>query len=34
MEKLIDKMMVADFTTYSRSDLNRAFEDDNQVLEK
>ncbi|KAI5089780.1 vacuolar protein sorting-associated protein 54, partial [Silurus meridionalis] len=34
MEKLIDKMMVADFTTYSRSDLNRSFEDDNQVLEK
>ncbi|KAF4075438.1 hypothetical protein AMELA_G00234400 [Ameiurus melas] len=34
MEKLIDKMMVADFTTYSRSDLNRAFEDDNQVPEK
>ncbi|KAM9454475.1 vacuolar protein sorting-associated protein 54 isoform 1-T1 [Clarias gariepinus] len=34
MEKLIDKMMVADFTTYSRSDLNRTFEDDNQVLEK
>ncbi|XP_034155943.2 vacuolar protein sorting-associated protein 54 [Pangasianodon hypophthalmus] len=34
MEKLIDKMMVADFTTYSRSDLSRTFEDDNQVLEK
>ncbi|XP_030636024.1 vacuolar protein sorting-associated protein 54 [Chanos chanos] len=34
MEKLIDKMMVADFTTYARSDLNRTFEDDNQVLEK
>ncbi|TSK18080.1 Vacuolar protein sorting-associated protein 54 [Bagarius yarrelli] len=34
MEKLIDKMMVADFTAYSRSDLNRAFEDDSQVLEK
>ncbi|XP_037399508.1 vacuolar protein sorting-associated protein 54 isoform X2 [Pygocentrus nattereri] len=34
MEKLIDKMMVADFTTYSRSDLNRSFEDDSQVLEK
>ncbi|XP_035390561.1 vacuolar protein sorting-associated protein 54 [Electrophorus electricus] len=34
MEKLIDKMMVADFTTYSRSDLNRSFEEDNQVLEK
>ncbi|XP_022530211.2 vacuolar protein sorting-associated protein 54 isoform X2 [Astyanax mexicanus] len=34
MEKLIDKMIVADFTTYSRSDLNRSFEDDSQVLEK
>ncbi|XP_076845410.1 vacuolar protein sorting-associated protein 54 [Brachyhypopomus gauderio] len=34
MEKLIDKMMVADFTTYVRSDLNRSFEEDNQVLEK
>uniref|UniRef100_A0A8C9QQQ5 Vacuolar protein sorting-associated protein 54 n=1 Tax=Scleropages formosus TaxID=113540 RepID=A0A8C9QQQ5_SCLFO len=34
MEKLIDKMMVADFTTYARSDLGRPLEEDTQVLEK
>ncbi|XP_016139823.1 vacuolar protein sorting-associated protein 54-like [Sinocyclocheilus grahami] len=34
MERLIDKMMVADFSTYTQSDLNRAFEEDSQVLEK
>ncbi|XP_062866446.1 vacuolar protein sorting-associated protein 54 [Trichomycterus rosablanca] len=34
MEKLIDKMMVADFTTYARGDLNRTFEEDSQVPEK
>ncbi|KAI1896904.1 hypothetical protein AGOR_G00099670 [Albula goreensis] len=34
MEKLIDKMMIADFTTYARSDLNRPLEEDAQVLEK
>ena len=34
MERLIDKMMVADFSTYAKSDLNRPFEEDSQVLEK
>ncbi|XP_062404867.1 vacuolar protein sorting-associated protein 54 isoform X3 [Sardina pilchardus] len=34
MERLIDKMMVADFITYAKSDLNRPFEEDSQVLEK
>ncbi|XP_051559403.1 vacuolar protein sorting-associated protein 54-like isoform X2 [Myxocyprinus asiaticus] len=34
MERLIDKMMVADFSTYAQSDLNRPFEEDIQVLEK
>lgn len=34
MERLIDKMMVADFSTYAQSDLNRPFEEDSQVLEK
>ncbi|XP_006638666.1 vacuolar protein sorting-associated protein 54 [Lepisosteus oculatus] len=34
LEKLIDKMMIADFTTYARSDLNRPLEDEGQVLEK
>ncbi|KAL2086982.1 hypothetical protein ACEWY4_018041 [Coilia grayii] len=34
MERLIDKMMVADFTTYAKSDLNRPFEDEGQILEK
>ncbi|MBN3304831.1 VPS54 protein, partial [Amia calva] len=34
LEKLIDKMMIADFITYARSDLNRPLEDECQVLEK
>nr|XP_055060178.1 vacuolar protein sorting-associated protein 54 isoform X2 [Misgurnus anguillicaudatus] len=34
MERLIDKMMVADFSTYAQSDLNRPCEEDAQVLEK
>ncbi|XP_048051891.1 vacuolar protein sorting-associated protein 54 isoform X1 [Megalobrama amblycephala] len=34
MERLIDKMMVADFSTYAQSDLNRPFEEDSQVMEK
>uniref|UniRef100_A0A8C8DE13 Vacuolar protein sorting-associated protein 54 n=1 Tax=Oncorhynchus tshawytscha TaxID=74940 RepID=A0A8C8DE13_ONCTS len=34
MEKLIDKMMVGDFSMYSRSDLNRSLEDDGLVMEK
>uniref|UniRef100_A0A8C7H587 Vacuolar protein sorting-associated protein 54 n=1 Tax=Oncorhynchus kisutch TaxID=8019 RepID=A0A8C7H587_ONCKI len=34
MEKLIDKMMVEDFSMYSRSDLSRSLEDDGQVMEK
>ncbi|XP_023680859.1 vacuolar protein sorting-associated protein 54 isoform X1 [Paramormyrops kingsleyae] len=34
MEKLIDKMMIADFTTYARSDLGRPLEEDIQVLER
>ncbi|XP_073698637.1 vacuolar protein sorting-associated protein 54-like [Garra rufa] len=34
MERLIDKMMVADFSTYAQSDLNRPFEEDSQVVEK
>jgi len=34
MERLIDKMMVADFSTYAQSDLNRPFEEDIQVMEK
>ncbi|KAJ8394189.1 hypothetical protein AAFF_G00049940 [Aldrovandia affinis] len=34
MEKLIDKMMIADFSTYARSDLDRPLEEDTQVLEK
>uniref|UniRef100_A0A673GGY4 Vacuolar protein sorting-associated protein 54 n=1 Tax=Sinocyclocheilus rhinocerous TaxID=307959 RepID=A0A673GGY4_9TELE len=34
MERLIDKMMVADFSMYAQSDLSRPFEEDSQVLEK
>uniref|UniRef100_A0A2I3TT67 Vacuolar protein sorting-associated protein 54 n=1 Tax=Pan troglodytes TaxID=9598 RepID=A0A2I3TT67_PANTR len=34
LEKLIDKMMIAEFSTYSHSDLNRPLEDDCQVLEE
>uniref|UniRef100_A0A8C6BV30 Vacuolar protein sorting-associated protein 54 n=1 Tax=Monodon monoceros TaxID=40151 RepID=A0A8C6BV30_MONMO len=34
LEKLIDKMMIAEFSTYSHSDLNRPLEDDCQILEE
>ncbi|KAL8173297.1 UNVERIFIED_CONTAM: Vacuolar protein sorting-associated protein 54, partial [Gekko kuhli] len=34
LEKLIDKMMVAEFSTYARSDLNRPLEDECQILEE
>ncbi|MEQ2306716.1 Vacuolar protein sorting-associated protein 54 [Ameca splendens] len=34
LEKLIDKMMVEDFTMYARSDLNRSLKEEPQVLEK
>ncbi|KAM4771510.1 vacuolar protein sorting-associated protein 54 [Rhinophrynus dorsalis] len=34
LEKLIDKMIIADFTTYARIDLNRPFEDDFHVVEE
>ncbi|XP_044045393.1 vacuolar protein sorting-associated protein 54 isoform X2 [Siniperca chuatsi] len=34
LEKLIDKMMVEDFSMYARSDLNRSLRDEPQVLEK
>uniref|UniRef100_A0A3Q0RWH7 Vacuolar protein sorting-associated protein 54 n=1 Tax=Amphilophus citrinellus TaxID=61819 RepID=A0A3Q0RWH7_AMPCI len=34
LEKLIDKMMVEDFSMYTRSDLNRSLRDEPQVLEK
>ncbi|ELW63321.1 Vacuolar protein sorting-associated protein 54 [Tupaia chinensis] len=34
LEKLIDKMMIAEFSTYSHNDLNRPLEDDCQVLEE
>ncbi|XP_007476814.1 vacuolar protein sorting-associated protein 54 isoform X1 [Monodelphis domestica] len=34
LEKLIDKMMIAEFSTYSHSDLNRLLEDDCQILEE
>ncbi|XP_069023152.1 vacuolar protein sorting-associated protein 54 isoform X1 [Embiotoca jacksoni] len=34
LEKLIDKMMVEDFSMYARSDLNRSLRDEQQVLEK
>ncbi|NXU70741.1 VPS54 protein, partial [Oreotrochilus melanogaster] len=34
LEKLIDKMMIAEFSTYARNDLNRPLEDDCQVLEE
>ncbi|XP_078261821.1 vacuolar protein sorting-associated protein 54 isoform X2 [Rhinoraja longicauda] len=33
LERLIDKMMIADFSTYAHSDLNRPLEDD-QMLEE
>uniref|UniRef100_A0A3P8SED1 Vacuolar protein sorting-associated protein 54 n=1 Tax=Amphiprion percula TaxID=161767 RepID=A0A3P8SED1_AMPPE len=34
LEKLIDKMMVEDFSMYSHSDLSRSLKDEPQVLEK
>ncbi|ELK14667.1 Vacuolar protein sorting-associated protein 54 [Pteropus alecto] len=34
LEKLIDKMMIAEFSSYSHSDLNRPLEDDRQILEE
>ncbi|XP_070711479.1 vacuolar protein sorting-associated protein 54 [Pempheris klunzingeri] len=34
LEKLIDKMMVEEFSMYARSDLNRSLRDEPQVLEK
>ncbi|XP_066495027.1 vacuolar protein sorting-associated protein 54 [Tiliqua scincoides] len=34
LEKLIDKMMIAEFSTYARSDLNRPLEEECQVLEE
>ncbi|XP_053568049.1 vacuolar protein sorting-associated protein 54 isoform X2 [Bombina bombina] len=34
LEKLIDKMIIAEFTSYVRSDLNRPLEDDLHVLEE
>lgn len=34
LEKLIDKMMVEDFSMYARSDLNRSLKDEPQILEK
>ncbi|KAM4694569.1 vacuolar protein sorting-associated protein 54 isoform 1-T2 [Discoglossus pictus] len=34
VEKLIDKMIIAEFTSYARSDLNRPLEDDFQVVEE
>ncbi|XP_029024932.1 vacuolar protein sorting-associated protein 54 isoform X2 [Betta splendens] len=34
LEKLIDKMMVEDFSMYARSDLNRSLRDELHVLEK
>ncbi|XP_019404729.1 PREDICTED: vacuolar protein sorting-associated protein 54 isoform X2 [Crocodylus porosus] len=34
LEKLIDKMMIAEFSTYACSDLNRPLEDDCQILEE
>ncbi|XP_010887569.1 vacuolar protein sorting-associated protein 54 [Esox lucius] len=34
LEKLIDKMMVEDFSMYSRSDLSRSLDEEGQVMEK
>lgn len=34
LEKLIDKMMVEDFSMYARSELSRNLRDDTQLLEK
>ncbi|XP_068088464.1 vacuolar protein sorting-associated protein 54 [Hyperolius riggenbachi] len=34
LEKLIDKMIIAEFTSYAQSDLNRPFDEDCQVIEE
>lgn len=34
LEKLIDKMMVEDFSMYARADLSRSLREEPQVLEK
>ncbi|XP_069810965.1 vacuolar protein sorting-associated protein 54 [Dendropsophus ebraccatus] len=34
LEKLIDKMIIAEFTSYARSDLNRPLEEDSPVIEE
>uniref|UniRef100_A0A8D0DII9 Vacuolar protein sorting-associated protein 54 n=1 Tax=Salvator merianae TaxID=96440 RepID=A0A8D0DII9_SALMN len=34
LEKLIDKMMIAEFSTYARNDLNRPLEEECQILEE
>ncbi|XP_073409859.1 vacuolar protein sorting-associated protein 54 [Dendrobates tinctorius] len=34
LEKLIDKMIIAEFTSYARTDLNRSLEEDGQVIEE
>ncbi|XP_053236287.1 vacuolar protein sorting-associated protein 54 isoform X1 [Podarcis raffonei] len=34
LEKLIDKMMIAEFSTYAHSDLNRPLEEECQILEE
>ncbi|XP_063774512.1 vacuolar protein sorting-associated protein 54 [Pseudophryne corroboree] len=34
LEKLIDKMIIAEFTSYARSDLSRPLEEDCQVIEE
>jgi len=34
LEKLIDKMMVEDFSMYTRSDLSRSLREEPHVLEK
>lgn len=34
LEKLIDKMMVEDFSMYARGDLSRSLREEPQVLEK
>ncbi|KAE8601034.1 hypothetical protein XENTR_v10013506 [Xenopus tropicalis] len=34
MEKLIDKMIISEFTSYARSDLNRPLEEDSHVVEE
>ncbi|OCT79700.1 hypothetical protein XELAEV_18026507mg [Xenopus laevis] len=34
LEKLIDKMIISEFTSYARSDLNRLLEEDSHVVEE